>query len=1084
MAEYTTQFTQQLGASNEVIDVLINYGQDFTGDGFNDIKVTLSLNSGSNSGTDDMLGVAFDINNDAVTGLQIVDIQRSEQSPTQTLSTYVPAYVIGANQISNLPLVQGTQPDFVLDGATPFDVAIQFSDQGLSDGIVQTASFVIKKENTNLEKTLLENTDWYIRLQSTDGGQESAKTGGSIGTIGGGFTPNPGISINKLTNGFDGKTILKGSPVTWTYAVTNTGNVALSNVAVTDDQLGTITSFSGDTDNDGLLDLTETWTYSKTGTAVAGNYSNIGTVTGKYNGTTVTDDDPSNYFGANPSLDVEKFVSVDGGATFVDADSPTGPFALSGTNPQFKFVVTNTGNVALTNVNLTDSDFNLSLAPFNLAVGGTYETTFTGATWQAGQHTNTATATSTYTDGGGNSKNLSDTDDANYFGADPKIAINKVTNGADGQTILAGSPVTWTYTVSNAGNVAVSNINVTDDQGVTPVYQSGDTDNDTLLDLGENWIYTATGTATAGDYSNIGTATGKFNNTPVNATDPSNYFGANPSLDVEKLVSVDGGATFVDADNPTGPFALSGTNPQFKFVVTNTGNVALTNVNLTDSDFNLSLAPFNLAVGGTYETTFTGATWQAGQHTNTATATSTYTDGGGNSKNLSDTDDANYFGADPKIAINKVTNGADGQTILAGSPVTWTYTVSNAGNVALSSINVTDDQGVTPVYQSGDSNSNSLLDLGENWIYKATGTATVGNYSNIGTATGSFNNTPVSATDPSNYFGANPGINIDKVTNNGAVQGDGLLIQQGSAIDWLYTVTNTGNVALSNVSVTDNKLAAGAITLVSGDTNSDGKLDLTESWLYKASGTAITGSYQNTGTATGSFTDSLGTTKPVTDSDDSSYTGVVSPGARTPGFWKNWAAVWDGNATNDSTFKGRAGFPLSDILLAPYSSFKDTDNDGKVDTAIDPVTGTQELGILVGDWNKNGVTDGTEKTIFYTLNEAMTIISADQKTQQDKRYTLDRSLIASWLNYLGVNPAPTGDINQAIEWMQRNTPNENAIAGGDGNLVLGASTWAVPASSSAWANPSDVFNGLPTGEILNAKLDYYNNTGSFGVQPV
>ena len=863
MAEYTTQFTQQLGASNEVIDVLINYGQDFTGDGFNDIKVTLSLNSGSNSGTDDMLGVAFDINNDAVTGLQIVDIQRSEQSPTQTLSTYVPAYVIGANQISNLPLVQGTQPDFVLDGATPFDVAIQFSDQGLSDGIVQTASFVIKKENTNLEKTLLENTDWYIRLQSTDGGQESAKTGGSIGTIGGGFTPNPGISINKLTNGFDGKTILKGSPVTWTYAVTNTGNVALSNVAVTDDQLGTITSFSGDTDNDGLLDLTETWTYSKTGTAVAGNYSNIGTVTGKYNGTTVTDDDPSNYFGANPSLDVEKFVSVDGGATFVDADSPTGPFALSGTNPQFKFVVTNTGNVALTNISLSDSDFDL--------------------------------------------------------------------NGAA------------------AGN---------------------------------------------------------------------------------------------------------------------------------------AIAIPSLAVGGTYETTFTGATWQAGQHTNTATATSTYTDNLGNTKNLSDTDDANYFGADPKIAINKVTNGADGQTILAGSPVTWTYTVSNAGNVALSSINVTDDQGVTPVYQSGDSNSNSLLDLGENWIYKATGTATVGNYSNIGTATGSFNNTPVSATDPSNYFGANPGINIDKVTNNGAVQGDGLLIQQGSAIDWLYTVTNTGNVALSNVSVTDNKLAAGAITLVSGDTNSDGKLDLTESWLYKASGTAITGSYQNTGTATGSFTDSLGTTKPVTDSDDSSYTGVVSPGARTPGFWKNWAAVWDGNATNDSTFKGRAGFPLSDILLAPYSSFKDTDNDGKVDTAIDPVTGTQELGILVGDWNKNGVTDGTEKTIFYTLNEAMTIISADQKTQQDKRYTLDRSLIASWLNYLGVNPAPTGDINQAIEWMQRNTPNENAIAGGDGNLVLGASTWAVPASSSAWANPSDVFNGLPTGEILNAKLDYYNNTGSFGVQPV
>ena len=82
-----------------------------------------------------------------------------------------------------------------------------------------------------------------------------------------------------------------------------------------------------------------------------------------------------------------------------------------------------------------------------------------------------------------------------------------------------------------------------------------------------------------------------------------------------------------------------------------------------------------------------------------------------------------------------------------------------------------------------------------------------------------------------------------------------LLIPQGSPVSWIYTVTNTGNVPLSNVKVTDDK---GVVPVYnSGDTNLDGKLDLTESWVYSANGTAISGSYQNIGTTTGSYTDEL-----------------------------------------------------------------------------------------------------------------------------------------------------------------------------------------------------------------------------------
>lgn len=896
MPSYTTQFKTKLGASDEVIDVLVEYGADFDGDGFNDIKVTLGVASGSNSGTEDIIGVGFDINDSLtdqssiVSGLRINDVTTIAQTGATILNKIDEGTSTNADSFGvfrNANNIDGNDPGFPLGGAEPFDIGIRFSDGGTPR--IKTASFVISKPGANLDKTLIEQTDWYVRLQSTDGGQESAKTAGTIGIIGG-ETPTPLIDVEKYVSvdgGLNwedadtvtGPSLLTGNNPLFKFVVTNIGNVDLSNVSLSDSDFsldgltGDLTSGNGKYDI-GALAAGGSKEVTFTGTWQADQHTNTATTNGSYNGTNISDTDDANYFGAAPSIDVEKLVSVNGGQTFVDADSITGPFLLeSGADPIFKFVVTNTGNVALSNLTLSDSDFDINGAAAgtnitiaSLAAGATYETTFT-APWQAGQHTNTATVNTNYTDGGGNTAPLSDTDDANYF-------------------------------------------------------------------------------------------------------------GATPSIDVEKFVSGDGGQTWQDADTATGPSILSGNNPQFKFVVTNTGNVALSNVTLDDNKFDLNGAAAgtaitigSLAAGAKYETTFTG-TWQAGQHTNTATTTGTFADGGGNTSNPSDSDAANYFGI-------------------------------------------------------------------------------------------------------------NPSINIDKVTNNFSVQGDALLIQEASAIEWIYTVTNTGNVGLSNISVTDNKgvtpvgVDANNDGFIDGDINKDSILGTTETWTYKASGTAILGSYQNTGTATGSVTDDFGNPRTVNDSDDSSYTGVKPAGARTPGFWKNWAEVWNGNASDDSKFAGREGFPGGDILLAPYTA-----------STTDPVTGNKTLGVLVGDWNRNGVTDGTEKTLFYTVSEAMTIISADQKTQQDKRYTLDRSLVASWLNYLAVNPAPQGDMNQAIQWIQQNTPNENGIAGGDGNLVLGASTWAVPASSQAWANPSDVYNGLPTGEILNAKLDYYNNTGSFGVQPV
>jgi hypothetical protein len=117
----------------------------------------------------------------------------------------------------------------------------------------------------------------------------------------------------------------------------------------------------------------------------------------------------------------------------------------------------------------------------------------------------------------------------------PSLTIDKVTvygeqSGDDLSGIIADTPIKWRYTVTNKGNIDLSNITVLDDSGTakdpsddfSAVYVSGDTNGDNKLDVDETWIFEALGTAVAGSYSNIGKAD---SNEADPATDESSYFG-------------------------------------------------------------------------------------------------------------------------------------------------------------------------------------------------------------------------------------------------------------------------------------------------------------------------------------------------------------------------------------------------------------------------------------------------------------------------------------------------------------------------------------------------------------------------------
>ena len=81
-------------------------------------------------------------------------------------------------------------------------------------------------------------------------------------------------------------------------------------------------------------------------------------------------------------------------------------------------------------------------------------------------------------------------------------------------------------------------------------------------------------------------------------------------------------------------------------------------------------------------------------------------------------------------------------------------------------------------------------------------------------------------------------------------------VAAGSTVTWTYDVTNTRQRGPER-RYGHRRPGRGARLPVSGDTNSNGQLDLGETWVYTATGTAIAGQYTNTATATA--TDATGT---------------------------------------------------------------------------------------------------------------------------------------------------------------------------------------------------------------------------------
>ena len=725
----------------------------------------------------------------------------------------------------------------------------------------------------------------------------------------------PSIAILKVGTFVDGDGDQCADPdetITYAFTVVNTGNVTLTNVTVTDPLVtvsgGPITLAPGETDTTSF-----TATYSITQADIdAGQVTNQATATGTApdqstvsdlsDESVLTEDDPTiTTLCREPSIAILKV------GTFVDGDGDQ--CADPDETITYAFTVVNTGNVTLTNVTVTDPLVTVSGGPITLAPGETDTTSFTAtysitqADIDAGQVTNQATATGTAPD----QSTVSDLSDESVLTEDdptittlcqdPAIAIVKTSEYDDGGDCSdPGEVIEYTFTVTNEGNVSLSNIVVDDPLlgGPVPGPDSGDTDGDNELDVTETWIYTGSYTITQddidnGEVVNQATATG----TAPDQSEVSDLSGSTTTTDDitvttlcrEPSIAILKVGTFVDGDGDQ--CADPDETIVYAFTVVNTGNVTLTNVTVTDPLVTVSGGPITLAPGQTDTTSFT-ATYSitqddidAGQVTNQATATGTAPD----QSTVSDLSDESVLTEDdptittlcqdPAIAIVKTAVYDDGGDCSdPGEVIEYTFTVTNEGNVSLSNIVVDDPLlgGPVPGPDSGDTDGDNELDVTETWIYTGSYTITQddidnGEVVNQATATGTAPDQST-VSDLSGSTTTTDDVTVTTLCQDPAIaivktseyDDGGDCSDPGEVIEYTFTVTNEGNVSLSNIVVDDPLLGGPVPGPDSGDTDGDNELDVTETWIYTGSYTITqddidNGEVVNQATATGTAPD-------------------------------------------------------------------------------------------------------------------------------------------------------------------------------------------------------------------------------------
>ncbi|GMA21121.1 hypothetical protein GCM10025862_31420 [Arsenicicoccus piscis] len=625
-----------------------------------------------------------------------------------------------------------------------------------------------------------------------------------------------------------------GDTITYRFVVTNTGNLTLHDVRYSDARLGIIDALCG-TD---VLDpgqtrecdpLTYTLTQSDLDTVVTRGDGSKGAAvinTAVASGLTPRDikvtgsDTVENKLTERPLMSFDKVA----GAVF-DTDSSGGPSV--GDTIRYTFSVTNTGNVTINNLTLTDTKLSLvnvacSAAP--LAPGATVACqpvtyTLKQTDIDAGVVNNSATVAGTsalgtaMTAGDGTSTPI-----VQKPGVDLTKAIGSVADNGDG-IVGAGDVVTYTFHVVNTGNVTLNPLTYTDARlGLTNVACGGALAPGEARDCTSKSYVRTQADVDAGTIVNTATATGTYGSGQTVTDSSTVTLNARATIVLDKVAG-----TLQDVDG-NGPDA--GDQVLYSFTVRNTGTVTLTSVSMNDAKLGLAgvpCSPMPLAPGATASCpdklyTLTQADANAGAVNNTASAQGIANLNGARTPIVYDSTTTDVPRT-PSIALDKVasvvsdTNASNRKD--AGDRVTYSFVVTNTGNTSLTTVTLTDPTlGLTVACGT------SALEPGQtrsctpvtHVITQAEMDA--GALDNLATITGTDpTGAKVTGTDgTSTLLEEGPALTLDKKASTIADTNGNGLQDVGDTITYTFTITNPGSVTMSGVALTDAKVGIDHVT--------------------------------------------------------------------------------------------------------------------------------------------------------------------------------------------------------------------------------------------------------------------------------
>ena len=630
--------------------------------------------------------------------------------------------------------------------------------------IVRTRSVVVTE---NLLPGPIADTVTASGTPPANLGIQTAVDGGAID-----LTYNAGLEVTRTASP---NPVTVGDTINYLFTIKNIGNVTLSDLVATDSRWSVIgISVNSLAPNE---QTTISHVYTVRESDLPGPLAETLTVTGMPPGNlplVSTTNTGSVDLLSNTALAVSQVSS----AAQVSVGQPV----------TFTYTVQNQGNLTLNNVVVSLSYPSAqSQAPVTLGPG---EST-TGATSGVALETDlpgplVSTVSATGTPGVGAPVSGSSTASA-LLTSNPALQLTML---ADKTTAAIGETIAYTYQAKNVGNVTLQNVAVVDARlGIVPLDFSTLAPNATATGQRTHVVVEAD---LPGPYANSGTATG------IPAYGGGGTVSANGSASVD-LTS----APAIKLTLETSAASASvGEAVVYSYTVENTGNVTLKTLSLTDSRFGaISLGAANLAPGETRNRVQVLTVQEShlpGPLNNSATVTarSNYAPFALVSSNASA---ALTLTPDPGLTVVRA---ASTGAATIGERVYYTFTVTNNGDITL----------------SGLSASNTLLGnivLGASLL--APGQSTTGSKSYL-----------VGQSDL-------PGPLVDTFTATGLPTGGGGSITAGTSgvvsltyddtlqversatpnpaevgidVTYRFTVTNLGNVTLSNLDAVDTLLGA------------------------------------------------------------------------------------------------------------------------------------------------------------------------------------------------------------------------------------------------------------------------------------